>query len=221
MVLKTEDYVVKHDKVNRALMERERMDNWFAFHDSQCKLIDDKELSINNWERQEGNKMSVEKFEKLLKNLNSNFWFENIDGSPLFKRLKFGDETILLYHNFTMPEYSWFNTKEEEVFDPSLLKRSPNPESLGHIDRRDVSDLKLKVHEDGSVSYELDSEAPRPGYRKIRIPWNEKVRGWRTVLRRLVEGRYCSIDQVERLVPSGSERAGWGQLKQSNVKSFM
>ena len=217
MVLNDTEYQQKHLHINQLLAEVEKVQSWCQYHEEQNKL-----LGVNDWDKQQGQTMSPEKLEKLLLKLSPDFRFEHVinpnGNKTVFKRLFWKDQYIMLYHDFDMPEFSWFNTREEEVFDPSLLpKRTPG--SLGHIERKDLPKSEIKVNPDGSMESVFDPNEPRPGYRLVKKPWNEKVRGWRTVLRRLVEKGYVRLEDVERLVPSDNNRASWAIMRNSSLAS--
>lgn len=84
-------------------------------------------------------------------------------------------EFLFAFEKGIMPEYSILRRVTREVWDGKTT----------HIDRRD---LGRDTH---------------PGRVRVDLPWREEVRGWRTVLLRLVECGILTLEQVERAFGPG------------------
>lgn len=217
MLALTEDRQKREIIATKILAERQKLQDYISYHEAQATLIDDKELSPTNTERQFGSSRTVESLEALLLKLNPSFQFEDVPRDlahlyqkPLFKRLKFNEETLTLYHNDLSPEYSIFNTKEEEVYDPSV----------NHLDRKDLTPdmYELRADENGNLEYFFDPTKARPGFKLIKKPWNELYRGWRTVLVRLLKSGHVKLPDVQRLV-GDADRPSWASHTGKNIVS--
>lgn len=199
--------------------ERDRQRKWAADVLEHARIMLDPGTSPTNWERQYGKRLSSQELETLLLKLNRNFVFEVVDLNPTKKRLFFvkPDQTreqLCLYENrdFSnpMPEFSIFDWRYEEVIDPDVK----------FVDRKDLSfqwkGLEVETDEKspnfGDVrgeGYTFNQDI-RPGIIRVRRPWHEIVRGWRTVLARVVEKGYATPEAVERLV-GPSVREAWAE----------
>lgn len=211
MLIETPETIVAKKTLNQKLSKIEQMINYVRYHESQAKLLDEGDFTI--YERQEGNKKTPEELERILLQINPNFRFEVVPNNILAKRLIYDfpdnpNHVVCIYHNFPMPEHSWFTWTWEEVFDPSCLKRSPDPASMGHIDRKDLPKGELIVNEQGELDYQIEPGALRPGYKRIKRPYHEKIRGWRTVLIQVMKSGLATPAQIERLVDP-SNRNSW------------
>ena len=87
---------------------------------------------------------------------------------------------LFAYEAGIMPEYSILRRISLDRWDGKTT----------HIDRKDLGrDLK-------------------PGTKRLDLPWREEVRGWRTVLVRLIQCGILTVEQVERTFGSG-KTASW------------
>lgn len=197
-LIKTDELLQRHLKEAPKEENKARIKAYCDFHLAQAALIDDKDLAPTNAERQLGQVMWPHEFEPRLKSLVPNLHFEHNSWNPKMKALYLihpdgTKEYLQAYHNSPMPEYSIFNTREEEIWD-----------GTPHISRQDLP--KGEIQADGSYAY--DSTAARPGFKKIKKPWNEITRGWRTVLLRLLGPGLITINQLETVFGPGN-RPSW------------
>jgi hypothetical protein len=144
------------------------------------------EQDPTNPQVQMGREMSPKELERRLKKLNPNLQFA-INSHNTTKKYVFCDhngtkETLCPYENSTMPERSVLKKKAQEVQDMSVSK----------IERKDLPRATF-VPGQGFVFDSL-----LPGFKVIQQPWGEAVRGWRTVLIKLVKMGYLTPAQVER-----------------------
>jgi hypothetical protein len=96
---------------------------------------------------------------------------------------------VCAFENGLMPEWSIMSYKDEWVVDPSV----------DHIDKAEV------LRTDGHA-----------GMKKIRRPWREDVRGWRSVLVAILLKGLITPDQLERSLRE-TDRATWHKKLGKNV----
>jgi hypothetical protein len=197
------------DVVMNALEEElARKETWVKGVLAHQVLIDPA-VGIDNAEKQAGKYLTTNEFEMRLRKLNPNLFVEPIEGNPKCKRLSLKVPEGLLWictcSVGRIPEYSLFDTREEEVIDTSLR----------HVNRKDLPTMKP-----GNLEYDSDTgdfrgeawvsdpEAVRPGILRVKRPWHELVRGWRTVLAHIVQLGINSPEEVERVF-GGSDRLSW------------
>lgn len=201
--------------------ERERQRQWAMAELQDCRVVLDPNTSPANVERQMGKRMSLEEFERKVQQLDPAFHFEVVPGNTTKKYLWHsrpdGRAKICLYENSPMlSEYSLFSTKEEELVDPNIR----------HISRADLPKATwagLEYDPDtGDVrgeGYRFESDI-RPGLVKISRPWNEIVRGWRTVLAQIVQAGLASPERVERLFGASPRRTWAAKMGKTEQKMF-
>lgn len=155
-------------------------------------------------EKQLGRSFTPEEFAAKLKKLNPNLRIVHHPKNPSKLWLFYGDGEsrvfISAFENIIIPEHSIFSIKEEEVPDLDVMrKRNVGGVMINHIDKRDLM-------ENGSAA---------PGFKKVKVPWNEARRGWRTVLCKVLDAGYASPAQVEIIfgadnTPQWKRRMGKG-----------
>jgi len=103
-----------------------------------------------------------------------------------------GWHTLVVYEKGYMPERSILRSQTELVPDMSYEKEN---KSINRLDMPQGTFVPNKgwVYPEGTVL---------PGWKKVRHPYGEAVRGWRTVLLRLIHLRQTTPDAVERLFGS-------------------
>lgn len=116
-------------------------------------------------------------------------------------------ETIVPYEAGWMPEHSVFDVKVEWIRDKSIT----------HFTRKDMAKSSYEITPSG-IMWTSDH---RPGWKKVIKLWNEKKRGWRTVLIRLVQNNLMTPTQAERLFGS-DDRVQWANAmgKRSVVADY-
>ncbi len=126
-----------------------------------------------------GAPMFPAEFERRLKRLNANLFFEVIAENPTHKRMSTLDQrgrhVVCVYENSLMPE-----------------------RSIPRIRTMEVPDVNWDHSKTKRIDFNFaDEEALKPGWRKISIPWGESKRGWRTVLVRLIQAGLITVTQAE------------------------
>jgi hypothetical protein len=92
---------------------------------------------------------------------------------------------ISIYPHGIVPEWTLFSKITKDVPDPNCT----------HISALDMPKAE-------------DTEALRPGFKRVEIGDQVVMHGWRTVLKRMVEARLVTPDEVEREVGAG-DRLSW------------
>lgn len=111
------------------------------------------------------------------------------------RRLPSGtQETICVYERGLMPEHSIMRIKVEEIRDVDQK----------HLSRADLP--KYEISPTGEIIW--DPTKPKPGWKRVERLWGEKVRGWRTLLIRLIQARAISLSDAEKYFGSDN-RPQW------------
>lgn len=208
MLIKDEALQQKHFGLTPQEAEAEKRRAWAKETWEHAKVLVDPATSPANWERQAGKRLSITELENRLQKLNPNLHFEVIPQNPTHKRMNilYGGvkEKICVYNNKDyIPEFSIFDWKEEELVDTELR----------NVDRKDLPEMQWKGAEVNSETGEVRGEGFQfkgdiPGVTKVKRPWHELVRGWRTMLAYLVHHGLTSPELVEREFGS-CERISW------------
>ena len=183
---------------NHELAEKQRDETlkYIERETQYCHFLNDPQNNPSIWERQLGSALTSTQLEARLRKLNPNFIFENhplkSDKKCLYWNDSRGKQFICAYENGFMPEHSVFKVKEDEVWT-----------GQSHFDKKDLPKGEF-VPGRGMV---WDSDVT-PGFKKVYIPWGEKVRGWRTVLIKIIGQRLCTPTEVEKIFGS-SNSAEW------------
>lgn len=189
---------------------------WVSQNLALSASVEEYDISTANAERQLGRTMWASELEARLKKLSPGLLFEVNPTNPSMKaiyKIRDGKKVfVCAYHNGVMPEYSIMRVR-------TTMERDYNTWS---VDRKDFpkaeavpSGIYKKVNAAGDLetvpAWKFPEDTVLPGWRKIQIPWGEAMRGWRTVLVRLVMDGLVSPEQVERVF-SPSDRASWAGL---------
>ena len=176
----------------KAAQEKHQADvrKWVLDQVAHAVYLEDNNLSPANADRQIGQPMFANDLEVRLKKLNPNLYFES---NPFNKSKKAcyllqpgaGKVFVCAYENGVMPEHSIMKVKEEEVWDVDQV----------HLNRKDMPKHEFVP----GVGYQFDPTAARPGFKKVKLPWGELTRGWRTVLLKIVISGLATITDVERI----------------------
>lgn len=165
--------------------------DWIREQQNNVVVINDFDLSPANAERQVGQAMFANKMEERLKRLNANLLFEVNpfnSGKKALYHIQSGQKIfICAYENGVMPEHSIMSVKEQEDIHTDFVG------AKRHINRKDLPGYKIS---DGDVTWE---GGVTPGFHKRQVIWHEAIRGWRTVLIKLVQHKLASPAQVEAL----------------------
>ena len=148
---------------------------WVAAAEANCKFLDDEELDPTLAAKRIGRPMHHEVLEKKLSALNPNLTFV-WNGFNSTKKCIFFGPTHIPYEAGVMPERSIMSRKTEEVPIGDVY------ENRGgfRLERGEIKDPNKN-----------------PWFRSIQVPWREEVRGWRTVLLRLVGAGAITPTQAE------------------------
>ena len=167
-------------------------------------LVSDPDNSPSNFDRQLGKALMDHEVEKRLKRICPNLRFENSPVNPSKKWMwfEFPDGSrfkVMNYEKGLIPEHSLMQQVEKEVLDTDVL--------LGkyHLNRYDLPKHEIIPHEfneDGSLKklgdVIFDDRETRPGLKKVRIPWREVIRGYRTMVAMLRHCGYITVADAER-----------------------
>lgn len=186
---------------------RERMKAWVLEQIKDSVYVREHEISPANSERQLGRYMTSAEFEQRLKKKFPNLHFEVNPFNPTKKALyvidRRGKTYICSYENGFMPEHSIMKIKEIEVPDLDILRqKDPVRHGLGHIERKDLP----KSEFDPKQGFIAVSTGLKPGFKKVAVPWGEVVRGWRTVLVKLVLANVTTPAEVEAIFGAANRR---------------
>lgn len=147
-----------------------------------------------------GRPMLASELELRLGKLNSRLMFEhnpyNNTKKALYHVDQRGKEFVCAYEAGMMPERSVFRVKVDYV-----------PEDVEHIDRKDLGPQEL-IPGRGFVP----KDGKNPYMKRVLIPWGEQMRGWRTVLIRLVAMGLLTPTQVETTFGADNTPEWQGQM---------
>lgn len=197
------------------LKKKEIVERWkWAERMLRMNRIIGSDFDPTNPEKQYGRHLTTEQFESMLRKLSPNFRFEHIvrpDGTihPSCKRLVYvmPDQSlkyVCVYSTGLIPEFSIMERRVEEVPDITLKR----------VTRKDLPPVKQNPviwydPQTGDVQGEIfEFKGDMPWVKKVVVPGRELVRGWRTVLARIVLEGLASVADVERVFGL-SDRLGW------------
>lgn len=182
-------------------------DNQYIMEDGRClaRLVD-----------QIGTPMSASALEEKLKKHFPNLVFVVNPNNPAMKmmyvRRNGALDPICAYHNGIMPEHSVMRMKEILVPREEFI-RGPG---IGHVNHKD---LPLEKTEFVPGAGYVDQDGVPLGFRRELRPWGEEIRGWRTVLVKLVVSGIATPAQIERIFGSANRRA-WAEHMGKREKSL-
>ena len=160
-----------------------------------------------NPEVQLGKPLTTEALETRLKKLNKNLRIIRYPLMPnkagVFLSVPTGLEFLMPCEYGIMPEHSIMTEKHEDILDPANARSGG---TLSHIERKDLP--KHYETPDGLVF----EPGLRPGMKRIYEAGSEKVRGWRTVVIRLVKEGIISGPLTEREFGGDDTMPEWAAL---------
>ena len=171
---------------------------------------------FTNPEVQKGTALTHEQFEKRLGKLNKNLQFEDHPSNPTkrcaYLRRPDGLEYLTVYERGVLPENSVFQEVIKEDLDPMIFS---NPKFV--IERADLPKhevIRPTVDESGNIisvgDVLFDERDPAPGKIRRKTAWSEVIRGWRTVLIRMLEWGVITKEATEREFGSSNTR-NWAE----------
>jgi|SRR5579883_2784268 len=191
----------------------DQLQKWIEDQTANAIYLKDDDLSPANIERQFGQKLSATELETKLKKINPNLIFETIVENPGHKRLselRRGEKVIICtYPNGIIPEHSFMRVKEEVVQDMNFYNSTT---ATFHLDRKDLP--KHEFVEGEGIKW----DGLPLGFKKVLIPWGEYLRGWRTVLIRLVEAGAATPTQVEKIFGSDNRPEWAAHMGKQNIE---
>jgi len=186
MLIHTEETTRKTAPFAKREEYREKIQEWINRETRYAMYLEDETSGYADPEKRLGKPLSTEKLEAKLKKVNPKLAFEfnqfNSTKKAVYLVDSRGKRFICAYENMVMPERSIMKVREIEV-----------PENVEHIDRKDLGPVEL-IPGRGFVP----KNGVNPYIRKVRTPWGEHIRGWRTVLIKLVQEGVATPTQIER-----------------------
>lgn len=185
MLIRDESVKARHETADPIVQHKEQVEEWVLNELSARRVVENWDESPANFLRQWGTPMHARELEKKLLQLSPYLGFEfnpRRGKMELFHILPDSTRNSMgFYEPDWMPEYSLFNVREK--WTPA--------EGVNRITRKEVE--------------ESNGHA---GFKKVVEPWNEVIRGWRTVVAKVVIARLTTPDAAERLFGT-SNRATW------------
>lgn len=196
----------------RGLAREEKKAELRQWVDDQTRhqvYLKEDELAPTNADLQWGQKMSAALFETKLKRLDPTFRCEVNPYNPTKKALyhpffENGLGLVCAYENDVMPEHSIREVRVEHVRDFSVGETNENPLCRADLPKYEV------VPDDSPLGQKIvfDPTATPLGMRKVYTQGREILRGWRTILIRIVEKGLATPTQVENIFGSDN-RPQW------------
>lgn len=160
------------------------------------------------YEKQLGSKLTPAEFETKLKKINPNFIFRSFNNKKgeLIRGLclpvvPYADA----YSVDIIPEFSVLTLKREVVQDPSALRAD------FVLNRKDLPKGKWVQYDNGdgtiTAGWEFESDV-FPGMKVQNTQWHEKIRGWRTLLSRMIIRGILNVTEVEKEF-GAADRKSW------------
>jgi hypothetical protein len=217
MLIKDEAKLKNHIKQAKAEQARQQAMAYAANIYKNGLVMLDPDTNPTLIDRQMGQKLTTEELEKKLKKVNERFFFEHIllpDGTThktckrLVVRMPHGKETVCVYSIGAVPEFSVHKVCEEVVVDMTMKAVHRND-----LPKHSVGNLEVETDPNSPDYGNTRGEAYKfhgdiPGVKKIKVPGGELIRGWRTVLARIVGEGYATPTKVEQVFGS-SDRLAW------------
>ena len=216
-----------HSQVERRLAHLERTRNWCLAQLASASLFTD-DLDPTNPEKQQGRPMSSEALIKLLRKWNRSLLIEthptNFNQVVVYKMVGGEKRTAVTFAAGVLPEFS-IMARQEQLVEKELPTTSEGeeilsikkiPEKVKQGMRAAINEIlnnPTNVYDEESAMALLEQTLADTTYEslvhdKLKQVGRELVRGWRTVLVRLVQQQLVSADTVERLVKS-TDRLSW------------
>jgi hypothetical protein len=205
MLIHTEDTAKKTAPFEKREKYREQLQQWIARETQYAMYLEDETAGYADPEKRLGKPLTTEKLEEKLKKVNPNLVFEfnqfNSSKKAAYLVDRRGKRFICAYENMVMPERSIMRVNVKEV-----------PEDVTHIDRKDLGPVEL-VPGRGFVP----KSGSNPYIRKVREPFGEAIRGWRTVLIKLVGEGAATPTQIESVFGPDNTKEWQSHLGKAKV----
>lgn len=185
MLLNTSDNYSLHREQETLQAQRETIREWVTRAEENCKYLADQDTDPTFAPKRIGHPLHHDVLEQRLKSLNPNIIFVWNSFNSTKKCIYYG-ETHIPYEAGIMPERSIMGRKTEEVPVGDVYD---NPKFV--LERKD-----------------LRKDGKNPWMKTIQVPWREEVRGWRTVLIKLVACQAITPTQAEQMF-SAADNSAW------------
>lgn len=217
----------QHRIIERGLAQRERQQKWCLAQLASASLFTD-ELDPTDPARQTGRPMSSEQLTKLLRKWNRSLIIEthptNFQQIVVYKQYLGQKLTATTFAAGALPEFS-IMARNYEIVETELpmtpegdeiLSIKRIPEGVKRAMRAAVDEIlnsPTNIYTEDSALALLERVLEESSYeslvhKKLKQVGRELVRGWRTVLVRLVQQGLLSPEPIERLV-TGTDRLSW------------
>lgn len=208
MLVKDSAKVAEHQFRGLVEAERAKRQAWVLHQLKDGAVIGNADSDPTNFESRLGKVLPDWQVEAKLRQLEPNLIFEEVPapgGGRSTKKKMFvlrGDkkELLMLYEKGMIPERSWMQAVMKESLDPAIL----SPDKPFHLDRKDLTKHEIipaQFAPDGSLlaapDVQFDDTVPMAGMIRRKMPYNEKIRGWRTMLAILVSAQVLTPHQAE------------------------
>lgn len=186
-------------RVARIEKQKEQLRQYIAAEEEGTRLLADDSLDPTNYLARVGRPMHERDFEAKLKKIcpvlefrwslrepgKKDIYIPAVAGRP--------EGHVLTYDGGLIPERSVYTRVYEDIIDRDQISRVEGslmhltPDSLPKHDwgggRIDPATGRLT----GGPGWIFDDKVPKPGFKRISRMWREYIRGWRTVLLRLMK----------------------------------
>lgn len=198
MLLNTSNNEAMHRRLNAQAAKQAQMKTWITEQEANCIADLDPESNPTDILSRIGKPMHENAFEAKLKVLNPSLIFQwnefNSTKKAMYRATPKGPEYLFPYDSGLMPERSIMAVEEEMVPDAAVF-------TPGFVIERK----------------EFKPDGTNPYYRKVKKVWNEKQRGWRTVLIKLVKCGLLTPTQVETAFGAANTKEWQGHLGKTAV----
>ena len=198
MLLNTENNYASTKRGDARAAQKAKVKSYIAAAEENCKFLADENLDPTLAQKRIGRPIHHDVLEEKLKRLNPNlvFVWNNFNST---KKCIFFKETHIPYEAGVMPERSIMSRKKEEVPIGDVY------EGAGgfRLERGEIKDPNKN-----------------PWFRTIEVPWREEVRGWRTILLRLVASGAITPTQAETTFSAADNpewQRGMGKAKHTHI----
>lgn len=209
MLIKDEQKQAEHAIKTAIESNQSRLAAWEDDSVRNAVYVTDEEFNPGNPQLQMGRAMMPGELERKLTSINPNFIYEvharNKTKKSIYLPVAGEKKHLVIYENSYMPEHSIMR----------LVKKDIRDMSVNSLDRKDLPKHEWSPERNEWV---FDDSAPMPGMKRVLICDRELVRGWRTVLLRLIQNKYITISDAERVFGTCND-SRWAYHTKGNLKS--
>jgi hypothetical protein len=184
-------------------IEHDRFVSWLNLETQNAMYLADEATDPTNTVARIGRPMLDRDLEDRLRKINPNlrFFHHGVNSTKKWMAIVRDGrlEKLFPYEAGLMPERSIMSRRVIRQPDPTQLRPGP---VMAHLDRRDLPRHEY-VPGVGEVFH-----GELPGFRTVEVPWREEIRGWRTVLLRLLAMGIIRAADIDRFF-SHDETPEW------------